>query len=293
MNTQIKQPANEAAPKTTALDNNKSLVSKCTLNDVGLLLEQSDPMEGKLTIENIMEKDDGLDPLDGLVYPLADFDDDDMMIPEASSEWQGDELPETPVLATIVSQDSSSVGETGGDLVEDDISLLMTGDLLEPDIPQPVVDRGAEMTAQVDVIGRIMACIHHTESDRRVVYQAEAIVHECHVNHHRGDRRFKNLSGSIFERFIAVFGGPKFNEIYHRSQDYSPPHLFARQMTADPSVPTMLELAIAYGLHMARTTDGSEDRVEQLVRHGAESLKSMSDAERCMFWDYMTKSEKA
>ena len=271
------------------LDDDKSLATKSPVSsDRNHNLKEKEESGENFTVEMISEKDD-TDPdklMDDLLEPLCMNDlDEDGLLPElmTNSDLFGGISFEPLGVSSKVSQASSS-------MLDDDVSTLMTGDILELTTPDP----DETYISQVDIIGRIMTCIHH-ESNPSMLRKAEIIVHECHVNHHRGDRRFKNLPGTIFERLVDLFGGPKFNEIYQRSQHYSPPHAFVQQMSGyppvtDPTVPSMLELAVAYGLHMARTAGATENGEEmaKLVRRGAESLNTMNDSERCLFWDFMT-----
>lgn len=252
--------------------------------------EESD---GKLTVAMPSDKDDmdteklmddSLDPIS-----LDDYDPDGLLPESFTSIDFFDNLPlelEILELATTVSHDSSSSN------VDDDLSALMKTDIIEtPQKPNPY----DALISKLDAIGRIMTCLHHNGS--AMLRPAEQIVYECQSRHHHGDRRYRDLPGTIFERLVHLFGSDKFKEIYRHSQHYSPPRDFVEQMSTrpsgtvtDPTVPTMLELAVAFGLHMARTEGGTEhgEKMAKLVRRSANSLNSMNDSERCMFWDFMT-----
>lgn len=287
MNTQTNEQGVCNIKVEPALDDDKSLTANSPgSSDRNHTLKEKEETGEKCTLEMISEKD-AMDPdilMDDLLEPLCIDDlDADGLLPElmTDSDMFGDIDPLG--LSSKVSHASSST-------LDDDLSSLMTGEILELTTPGP----DDALPSQVDIIGRIMACIHH-EGDPVMLRKAEIVVHECQVHHNRGDRRFENLPGTIFERLVDLFGGPKFNEIYHRSQYYRPPRAFAQQMSgyplmADPTLPSMLELAVAYGLHMARTAGATENGEEmaKVVRRGAASLNSMNNSERCLFWDFMT-----
>ena len=264
---------------------------------------------------------------------------------------------------------SSLVGPSSpyGVNYSDDISSLLTGELLEgDDTPPELVDEGAaapiagamirrdddyeddkeeedawtmgkapvsaistphhqEQHAQLDTIARILGFLRHTEHDRELVHKAEEIVAECQWHHQRGQKRkFQNLSGAIFERFVLLFGGPRFQEIYqnalrfdfaaanaaylHRHHSHHHPHYYHHHSTmmAPPHTmsmeqPKTVEIAIAYGMHMARldqmegnspsSSTSSSKSQKEVVQHGVEQFNSMTENERHMFWEYATRSQ--
>ena len=75
-----------------------------------------------------------------------------------------------------------------------------------------------------EAVSRMLAYLHYTERDRQLVQQAHAIVQDCHEQHHIGKKRkYRNLSGAIFEHLIALLGGPRFNEVYKNAMTFCPP----------------------------------------------------------------------
>jgi len=277
----IKHPNNESAK----VDDAKPV--KPTVDDLApLSLDECDDPIGEVSKTFQMMNKDGINPLDALLEPLVnvddDDDDDDMLL--GVSDW-----------SDAVSNDSSIASTVYASNLSEEFNLsIMNDNVLGADMSEGVQHPG-EAQMVLGVIGQLLTCIRRTEPDPYLVHQAEAIVNECHVLHHQGDRRYKNLNGSIFQRLIDLFDGPKFNDIFQRSQEYpSVSHVMTPPMSHlpyDPTVPSMLELAIAYGLHISRTANKDDD-VQLLVRKGAEALNSMSNTERRMFWDFMVKAVK-
>jgi len=288
----------EALKPAISFDDDDSWISKDSASFLDKILQDDSSLEGKMTIE-VSGKDE-IDVLDQLLEPLSDienmlFDTDDgkPCVPHSK--------------ATNVSQLLVRPRETIGTLMDEDpyISSLLRGDLLEPELvdekpiaaavgrreakPQEVVSGMANH--EVDVISRIMTFLHHTEPDRRVVWQAEEIVRECQEKHHKGDRKFKNLPGTIMERLIRLLGADKFNQIYRCSQGINP-HFSAPPPATAGLVSSQLAIAIAYGIHIASTSDGSESNAE-LVHNGVESLNSMTEADKQNFWSYISKQKGA
>ena len=283
MNTQIKRNAEPIKP-TNSFDDDTSCISKSSLDAVKLLLQEPTSLEGKMTID-IAEKDN-FDALDDLLEPLEDIDEE---LPEIN-ETNLEEPPSFQNLPTCISQDSSSLEEMTVPLEDDDISTLMKAELIEPVVLPPFKTRLEQEAPAVDyhpdVISRILTYLYHTEPDRRVFYRADEIVRECRMHHQRGDRKYKNYPGAVFERFVKLFGGPKFHEIYHRSQGVDP-RLYMQSHTSTFTGSALVQLAMAYGIHLART-NASEPN-SGLVRHGVETLKSMTETEKHMFWNFIMK----
>lgn len=164
-----------------------------------------------------------------------------------------------------------------------------------------------------EVVACIMGYIYHTDPYRQFFSQADEIVRDCIVQHQRGKHKYQNLPGAIFERFVLLFGGQRFQEIYHNAhgyvfhpqqhQQYQHQHQSAVPDTiasSNVAVPTELQLAIAYGVHLARLEQAStavrkNSKTEQpeaatpmeLIEDGVDTLTTMSEKERKMFWNYM------
>ncbi|CAB9529794.1 expressed unknown protein [Seminavis robusta] len=275
------------------------------------------------------EKDGAVDggELEGLMDPLDDLENDDDDIKDVGrnetknesdngenksetqpSQWQTVFEPETGdhrmhMIPASVSQDSSSsvstLEETVISLEDDDVASLMNGEILEPKFERPVTagwwdTRGAPPpTGDTDLIRHMIGYLQHTERDQKVFLEADRIVRECHFNHHSGDHRFQNLAGCIFERLIKLLGADKFHDIYHRVKSYSyrqyHDHHHQYPWSYVSGGPGILELGIAYGIHLARThQDQSTERPLHVIQKGASTLYDMKEDERAMFWNYMT-----
>lgn len=188
----------------------------------------------------------------------------------------------------------------------------------------------------MDSVGRILAFLHYTEPNRELVHQAQEIVRECHWESQHGRKRKykKNLSGAIFEEFVKLFGGLRFQEVYQNAlrfdfdaaerviasrryqqsqQSHGHHHQHAHTpMMAHPSQsvtmsatgdhPGIVDIAIAYGMHMVRLdqmengstskSPGSSKSRKEVVQEGAEKFHSMTNAERQMFWEYSTSPQQ-
>lgn len=288
-------------------------------SSVAMLNEMlSDPLEDSMVIDFSGKENE----LDSLVEPLEDIAENESTnvkseekksVETASNRWQAvfsteEEVAHQQQIAASISRDSTHSSEqTIVSLDDKDISNLLKGELLEPQTLRPVtpndgqaVPSSSAFAAEADLIYRVMSCLHHVERDRKVTVQAEKIVQECQFHHGRGDKRYQNLARSIFDRLVQLLGAPKFNEIYHRAHyvhPRGPPPPQPRYPPRFPPVemqhcnkygPSNIELAIAYGIHIARSTNGSEPTSE-VVQHGMAALNSMTPKERVMFWNYMTK----
>lgn len=278
----------------------------------------SDPLEESMVIDFSGKEND----LDSLVEPLEDLAESELINSKSeepekkaastvSNQWKAvfsteEELAHHQQIAASISQDSTqSVGSEQTILDEKDISTLLKGELLEPQAFRPVTPNDGQalspsaFAAEADLICRVISCLHF-ERDRKVTVQAEKIVQECQFHHGRGDKRYQNLARSIFDRLVQLLGAPKFNEIYHRAHymhPRGPPPPQARYPLRFPPVqphcnigPSNIELAIAYGIHIARSTNGSEP-TSQVVQHGMVALNSMTPKERIMFWNYITSKQ--
>lgn len=217
-----------------------------------------------------------------------------------SPESESSHLEEITALASV-SRDSS-FDQQGSFHDKEDIVSLMTGELLEPQVPCSIINQPtsqpvlvAQQETDDDSIRRIMSYIHHTEHNRELIYKADAMVQNCMRLHQKGKRQYRNnLNGKIFEGFIKLFGGPRFHEIYQQSQTFDMPAIVP---TLAATGPTTVELAIAYGVHMARLDQAyyhgmespSPSALSHIIHQGRETLNMMNDNERQMFWDFMTK----
>ena len=168
-----------------------------------------------------------------------------------------------------------------------------------------------------DVVVRIMNYLYYAEADRDLYVQADHLVRECYYYHTCGKHKYRSLPGSIFEGLVHLLGGPRFNEIYHSAQTFvvppTPPtvqqqpqpqhhRLNATAHTVkkggDLQRPSEVEVAIAYGVHLARQEqqrakspeeedEGPSETPMEMIQDGAKKLASMKDSERILFWNYM------
>ena len=188
----------------------------------------------------------------------------------------------------------------------------------------------------MDSVGCILGFLHYTEPNRELVHQAQEIVRECHWESQHGRKRKykKNLSGAIFEEFVKLFGGLRFQEIYQNAlrfdfeaaerlmasrayQQSQQPHVRQHQHAQPPMMvhpspststsvtgdhPGLVEIAIAYGMHMARLdqmekeatskTSTSNKSRKEAVEEGAAQFHSMTNTERQVFWEFSTSPQQ-
>jgi hypothetical protein len=165
-----------------------------------------------------------------------------------------------------------------------------------------------------DVIARIIVYIQHNEQDLQLVNQMEEIVRACTIKYRNPKcKKHQNLAGNIFEGLVQLFGGPRFHEIYQKAMtfnpnvhgycgDYAPPHdqhhhpsslssYRAVDVARTAAGPSRMQLAIAYGMHLARFQNNCEPPLE-FVQAGVESLNSMTEQERQLFWQYYMTSSR-
>lgn len=268
------------------LEDDKSLASKSSIDAVlnTILQGEGDPLDDDMVIDTADKDacfDDLVEPLDDLEEEFSDDTASKLENVFSPEEKQGS--PQQ--IASSISHDSST--ETVTTLNEEEITSMLTGELLEP---PPIQRPGTpnDIHSEADFLNRVLGWLSRLETPE-IVQQAETIVSECQCRHQKGDDGFSNLSGSIFDRLVQLLGAPKFNEIYRRSRCVDPRSYTATPHFASPSHgPKTIPLAIAYGIHLATSTNGSESPKE-LIKHGVTTLNSMSEKERAMFWAYMTK----
>ncbi|CAB9508532.1 expressed unknown protein [Seminavis robusta] len=226
-----------------------------------------------------------------------------------------------PTIAATVSHGSSFDNEEEpAVLMEDDIQTLLKSDIMddnittfrpkqtktpalieEPRATEYPVGAAAQPPLPVeDSIHRILLYLHYNEHDRTLVHHAQTIVQTCIAKHQKRTKNprssLKDLSGKIFEGWVNLFGGPRFHAYYRNamafttpSHDYhsSPVHEMYGRYAPTQHGPHSLELAIAYGMHLARFPRASGQHVADQLREGMKAFNSMSEDERRMFWDYM------
>lgn len=131
---------------------------------------------------------------------------------------------------------------------------------------------------------QILLYLDETSTERQKVRKAFHVVQGCYKRHKLGEKRFRDLNGSIFEALVEELG-VDLGKIFQASQSYSSPKLdtFFHKPDSSTAPPSSVELAIAYGVHMARTNPDLEN-FEDMIRNGAEEFKSTSDEELSMSW---------
>ena len=208
-------------------------------------------------------------------------------VPSVDSYFQS---LETKAQASSVSVSASTSQRSPSD--EDLSSMISEEEILESDAPTTTkqVDSttaAAEASQVPTTILRILSYIQHTEKDRHVVYQAEEIVRDSQAQFQKGKKSYKNyLSGFVMKRLMKLFGVDRFHEIYHKSQEIQPP-TYVHVLPSMPP-PNTMQLAMAYGMHLARLNPQHDASTTALVQKGAESFQSMSNQERQYMWQYMT-----
>jgi hypothetical protein len=259
-----------------------------------------------------------------LLGPLPDFDYDGPVPVESWNSMFDDGLPPSPSISATVSH-GSSFDQGGETLRNDSIDGLITGRFLGELVPTTMDltgdDNGHDKNegsikqestntslmsttlrpalpqVQVDdSIHRIMVYLHYTEPDRRLVAYANGVIQNCITKHQK--QMLKNpgsnvkLSGKIFEELVRLFGG-KFSAIYRNAMVFSAPpqNSFKKIVHGNPR-PSMVELALAYGVHITRmyASHGkafSEAQDAKYVSQGAAYLTSLSENERRELWDFI------
>jgi hypothetical protein len=143
---------------------------------------------------------------------------------------------------------------------------------------------------------RILLYMDEKLGDRGKVRKAFDIVQTCQKSHRRGAKKFRELSGSIFEALVHEMG-EELGEIFQASLTYESPQLdilcSSQSESEAPSTsvspPDLLGLAVAYGAHAMRLHPYVEN-FEELVRAGAEKLACMSEKEREGLWQDLVKT---
>jgi hypothetical protein len=130
---------------------------------------------------------------------------------------------------------------------------------------------------------QILLHLDETSTERQKARKAFHIVQGCYKRHKLGEKRFRDLNGTIFEALVEELG-VDLGKIFQASQSYSSPKLDTFFDKPDSSAPpSSVELAISYGVHMARMNPDLES-FEDMIREGAEEFKSMSEEELTGSW---------
>jgi hypothetical protein len=130
---------------------------------------------------------------------------------------------------------------------------------------------------------RILLHLDDTSTERQKARKAFHVVQGCYKRHKLGEKRFRDLNGTIFEALVEELG-VDLGKIFQASQSYSSPKLDTFFDTPDSSAPpSSVELAISYGVHMARMNPDLEN-FEDMIRDGAGEFKSMSEEELSGSW---------
>ena len=135
------------------------------------------------------------------------------------------------------------------------------------------------------------------------------VTSDCEMRHLRGENKYRHLPGSIFEKLVDHIGGESFGHIYHGARSFEHNRLKELNLLdedpiepEDTTVPSVLEIAVGYGLHLATThveprgqevngdTPSQQKDLHAMVRHGAKIVTNMNEEERGMFWQYMTQN---
>jgi hypothetical protein len=143
---------------------------------------------------------------------------------------------------------------------------------------------------------RILLYMDEKLGDHGKVRKAFDIVQTCQKSHRRGTKKFRELSGSIFEALVHEMG-EELGEIFQASLTYESPQLDilcssqpeSEAPSTSASPPDLLGLAVAYGAHAMRLHPYVEN-FEELVRAGAEKLACMSEKEREGLWQDLVKT---
>lgn len=276
--------------------------------------------------ESLLDIDEPLENL-GVLEPISQ-----PKIDTNSIETIFEPEQELALLKEVMGACNQADPRLGGVFYDNDIRSLMTSDILEVDpetaeslgasirrddddndesedeYAAAAVARANKLHAQPqtqpkpqsqdNAIARIMGYLHHTERDRHLVQQAEEIVRDCYQQYQRGKKRkysCDNLSGTIFERLVGLMGGERFHEVFHNSMDFDTyaqaPYIGAWQYAPPPSPETM-QVAIAYGIHIARLNQMNANYPPEsplvLVQQGVAGFNAMNVEERRMFWNYST-----
>jgi hypothetical protein len=131
---------------------------------------------------------------------------------------------------------------------------------------------------------RILLHLDETSTERQKARKAFHVVQGCYRRHKLGEKRFRDLNGTIFEALVEELG-VDLGKIFQASQSYSSPKLdtFFDKPADSSAPPSPVELAISYGVHMARMNPNLAN-FEDMIRDGAEEFKSMSEEELSGSW---------
>ena len=131
---------------------------------------------------------------------------------------------------------------------------------------------------------RILLHLDETSTERQKARKAFHVVQGCYKRHKLGEKRFRDLNGTIFEALVEELG-VDLGKIFQDSQSYTSPKLdtFFDKPDDSSTPPSSVALAISYGVHMARTNPDIKN-LEDMVRDGAEEFKSMSEEELSASW---------
>jgi len=169
---------------------------------------------------------------------------------------------------------------------------------------------------QMMSIERMIVFLQETCDDKALIQKVQDAVEDCKNRHNKGEFKYMNLPGAIFERLVETVGGTDFWSMYKASQDFDHPRLHemgigsvseagsvcssddlsnnVSQLTTSsaPGLPNLLQVAVGYGFHLARLhlMEGTESNMQDLLVNGTNVVLEMKEEERYLFWKYMLES---
>lgn len=167
-------------------------------------------------------------------------------------------------------------------------------------------------SVQMKAIKRILCYLQEAvDEDPGLFSKVTAIVEECKMRHLRGENKYKHLPGAIFEKIVHDIDGSTFRRLYTKSKKFQDKRGYTKEedeesgsMTIQVAptshsigvqtspTPSTVSTAIAYGIHMARTSMVEDEKsVENAIQEGERVVVQMDEQRRNEFWEHFLQSD--
>ena len=141
---------------------------------------------------------------------------------------------------------------------------------------------------------RVLLYLAQTSTDRDVVKKVFGIVQNCYDEHGREGAKVQKVTGAIFQSLVSQLGQKlDLASLLQKSDTFTSPELEAyivskEEVCMEPTeksfVPTLLQLAVAYGYHRSKTNPEQMNDFEDFVCNGASDVICMTPIEKVRFW---------